>query len=60
MGFRVARADCVAVFAVDALPCPEGIENASGAYVLVHDTYEPHSAAEQAHAMGHATATDAG
>jgi ribonuclease Z len=28
--------------------------------LLVHDTYGPQSAAEQAHAMGHSTATDAG
>jgi ribonuclease Z len=60
VGFRVARADSIAVFAVDTRPCPEVVENAGGADVLVHDTYGPHSAAEQAHAMGHSTATDAG
>jgi ribonuclease Z len=60
VGFRVARADSVAVFAVDTRPCPEVVENASGADLLIHDTYGPHSAAEQAHAMGHSTATDAG
>jgi ribonuclease Z len=60
VGFRVARANSVAVFAVDTRPCPEVVENAGGADLLVHDTYGPHSAAEQAHAMGHSTATDAG
>jgi ribonuclease Z len=60
VGFRVAQADSVAVFAVDTRPCPEVVENASGADLLVHDTYGPQSEAEKAHAMGHSTATDAG
>jgi len=60
VGFRVARADSVAVFAVDTRPCPEVVANASGADLLVHDTYGPQSAAERAHAMGHSTATEAG
>lgn len=60
VGFRVARAGSAAVFAVDTRPCPEVIENARGADLLIHDAYGPHSAAEQAHAMGHSTATDAG
>lgn len=60
VGFRVARADSITVFAVDTRPCPEVIEIARGADLLVHDTYGPQSAAEQAHAMGHSTATDAG
>jgi ribonuclease Z len=60
VGFRVARADSVAVFAVDTRPCTEVVENASGANLLVHDTYGPQSAAERAHALGHSTATEAG
>jgi ribonuclease Z len=60
VGFRIARVDSLAVFAVDTRPCPEVVENASGADLLIHDAYGPHSAAEQAHAMGHSTATDAG
>jgi len=60
VGFRVARADSVAVFAVDTRPCPEVVANASGADLLVHDAYGPASAAETAHAMGHSTATEAG
>jgi len=59
-GFRVARADSVAVLAVDTHPSPEIVENASGADLLVHDTYGLQSAAEKAHAMGHSTATEAG
>ena len=60
VGFRVGWAASLAVFAVDTRPCPEVVENASGADLLIHDTYGPHNAAEQAHAMGHSTATDAG
>lgn len=60
VGFRIARADSIAVFAVDTRPCPEVIENARGAELLIHDTYGPQSTAQQAHAMGHSTATDAG
>jgi len=60
VGFRVARADSVAVLAVDTRPSPEIVENASGADLLVHDTYGLQSAAERAHAMGHSTATEAG
>jgi ribonuclease Z len=60
VGFRVARADSVVVFAVDTRPCPKVVENAGGADLLLHDTYGPQSASERAHAMGHSTATDAG
>ena len=60
VGFRVARADSVAVFAVDTRPSPEVVENARGADLLVHDTYGPQRAAERAHAMGHSTAAEAG
>ena len=60
LGFRVAQEDSVAVFAVDTRPSPEVVEGASGANVLVHDTYGPRGATERAHAMGHSTANDAG
>jgi ribonuclease Z len=60
VGFRVARADSVAVFAVDTRPSLEVVENARGADLLVHDTYGPERAAERAHAMGHSTAAEAG
>src|SRR5215203_4957699 len=60
VGFRVARADAVAVFAVDTRPTRKIVEYARGVDLLVHDVYGPQSAAEQAHAMGHSTATEAG
>jgi len=60
VGFRVARSDSVAVFAVDTRPSQEVVERAGGADLLVHDTYGPESVTERAHAMGHSTATEAG
>ena len=60
MGFRVAQAGSIAVFAADTRPSPEVVENARGAYLLVHEAYGPQSAAERAHAMGHSTAAEAG
>jgi len=60
VGFRVAQPDSVAVLAVDTRPSQVIVERADGADLLVHDTYGPESAAERAHAMGHATATEAG
>lgn len=60
VGFRVAQAGAVAVFTSDTRPTREVVENARGADLLVHDAYGPHNAAEQAHAMGHSTATEAG
>jgi ribonuclease Z len=60
VGFRIAQAGAVAVFAVDTRPTREIAENASGADLLVHDAYGPKGTADQAHAMGHSTATDAG
>lgn len=60
VGFRVAQADSVAVFAVDTRPSQEVVERAGGADLLVHDTYGPQGAVERAHAMGHSTASEAG
>jgi len=60
VGFRVAQAGSIAVFAADTRPSPEVVENARGAYLLVHEAYGPQSAAERAHAMGHSTAAEAG
>ncbi len=60
VGFRVAQAGAVAVFTSDTRPTREVVENARGADLLVHDAYGQHGAAEQAHAMGHSTATEAG
>jgi ribonuclease BN (tRNA processing enzyme) len=52
VGFRVAQAGAIAVFAVDTRPSPEIVESTSGADLLVHDTCGLQSAAERAHAMG--------
>ena len=41
-------------------PLPRGSRVREGAGLLLHDTYGPQSASEQAHALGHSTATDAG
>jgi ribonuclease Z len=60
VGFRIAQADAVAVISVDTRPTREITEYASGADLLVHDAYGPKDAAEQSHAMGHSTATEAG
>jgi ribonuclease Z len=60
VGFRIVQAGAVAVFCVDTRPTREIVEHARGADLLVHDVYGPQSASEQAHAMGHSTATDAG
>lgn len=60
VGFRIGWAESFAVFAVDTRPCPEVVEHARGADLLIHDTYGPLSAAKRAYAMGHSTATDAG
>ncbi|HYQ83447.1 MAG TPA: MBL fold metallo-hydrolase [Rubrobacter sp.] len=60
VGFRIAQPGAVAALSVDTRPTREIAENASGADLLVHDAYGPRGAAEQAHAMGHSTATEAG
>jgi len=60
MGFRIAQSESVAVLAVDTRPSQVVVERASGADLLVHDTYGPKSASERAHTMGHSTATEAG
>jgi len=60
VGFRIDQAGAVVAFSVDTRPTSEIAENASGADLLIHDAYGPQGAAEQSHAMGHSTATDAG
>ena len=60
VGFRVAQAGCVAVFAIDTCPSPEVVENARGAGLLVHEAYGLEDTAEHTHALGHSTAAEAG
>lgn len=60
VGFRVARAGSVVVFAADTRPCPEVVENAKGVDLLIHEVYGLKAEAERAHALGHPTAAEAG
>jgi ribonuclease Z len=60
VGFRVARGRSTLVYAADTRPCPDVVEHAKGADLLVHEAYGPEQGAKQAHAFGHSTAADAG
>ena len=59
-GFRVQQGGSVAVFAADTRPCPQVVEHARGADLLVHEAYAPDGEAERAHTLGHSTAAEAG
>jgi ribonuclease Z len=59
-GFRVEQGGSAAVFASDTRPCPQVVEHARGANLLVHEAYAPDGEAERAHALGHSTAGEAG
>jgi ribonuclease BN (tRNA processing enzyme) len=60
VGFRVKQAGSVAVFTADTRPCPEIVENAKGADLLIHEVHSLECEAERAHALGHPTAAEAG
>jgi ribonuclease BN (tRNA processing enzyme) len=60
VGFRVTHAGSDAVFTADTRPCPEVVENAKGADLLIHEVYSLKYEAEQAHTLGHPTAAEAG
>jgi ribonuclease BN (tRNA processing enzyme) len=60
VGFRVAQAGSVAVFAADTRPSPEVVENAREADLLIHEVYGLKAEAKRAHALGHPTAAEAG
>ncbi len=60
VGFRVAQAGSVAVFAADTRPCREVVENAREADLVIHEVYGLKAEAERAHALGHTTAAEAG
>ena len=60
VGFRVEQGRAVAVFAADTRPCPQVVEHAGAADLLVHEAYAPEGDAELAHALGHSTAAEAG
>ena len=59
-GFRLARGRRVAVFTADTQPCPNVVEHARGADLLIHEAYGPDRDAATVHRVGHSTAADAG
>ena len=48
------------VHAADTRPCPNVVEHARGADLLVHEAYGLENDAKRAHAFGHSTAEEAG
>jgi ribonuclease Z len=60
VGFRITQGGSTMVHAADTRPCPNVVEYASGADLLVHEAYGSEDDAKQAHAFGHSTAADAG
>jgi ribonuclease Z len=60
IGFRVAQGGSTLVHAADTRPCPNVVEYARGAGLLIHEAYGSEDDAKQAHAFGHSTAADAG
>ncbi len=60
VGFRVEQEGYVVVFAAGTRPCPQVVEHTRAADLLVHEAYALKSDAEQAHALGHSTAAEAG
>ncbi len=60
VGFRVALGVSTLVYAADTGPCPEVVENAREAELLIHEAYGPAGEAERAHALGHSAASEAG
>ena len=59
-GFRIAQGGTTVVFAADTRPCPEVVESARRAELLIHEAHGPAAEADTAHLMGHSTATEAG
>jgi ribonuclease BN (tRNA processing enzyme) len=60
VGFRVKQGGSAMVYAADTRPCPNVVEHARNADLLVHEAYGPEDDAEWAHAFGHSTAAEAG
>lgn len=60
VGFRIAREGVTLVYAADTRPSPNVARYAQDADLLIHEAYGFAEDAEQAHAFGHSTATDAG
>jgi ribonuclease BN (tRNA processing enzyme) len=60
VGFRVAQGGSTMVHAADTRPCPNVVEYARGADLLVHEAYGLRDDPRRAHAFGHSTAAEAG
>jgi ribonuclease BN (tRNA processing enzyme) len=59
-GFRIAQGGTTLVFAADTRPCPEVVESAHRADLLIHEAHGSLAEAEAARALGHSTAAQAG
>jgi ribonuclease Z len=60
VGFRVAQRGSTMAHAADTRPCPNVVEYARGADLLVHEAYGLRDDPRRAHAFGHSTAAEAG
>jgi ribonuclease Z len=60
VGFRVEQGNSVMTFSADTRPCPNVVEYARGADLLIHEAYGLEEDAERAHTFGHSTAAEAG
>lgn len=60
VGFRVAQGGSTMAHAADTRPCPNVVEYARGADLLVHEAYGLEDDAKRAQAFGHSTAAEAG
>jgi ribonuclease Z len=60
VGFRVAQGNSTMAHAADTRPCPNVVEYARDADLLIHEAYGLEGDAEWAHAFGHSTAVEAG
>lgn len=60
VGFRVEQGGSAMVYAADTRPCPNVVEYARDAHLLVHEAYGLEDDAKRAHAFGHSTAAEAG
>ena len=60
VGFRVKQGSSTMVHAADTRPCPNVVEYAKDADLLIYEAYGSEDDARQAHAFGHSTAADAG
>ncbi len=60
VGFRIEQGGSVMAYAADTRPCPNVVEHARNADLLVHEAYGPEDDAKWAYAFGHSTAPEAG